>query len=454
MSRSGHPHVHQDYLARVRYSNALPPPPFYPKFLDIPNTGLSSGLYTSPHYASRLAREQPLNIEADAELGMPIDLVGIQGVFEGKEEKIMFDEDPAPLHPKDRELLRPLNALGKPVASTNAVSFLRRTEYLSGKSMVNKAANNALMGGRNAKQNNKSKTTNKDDPISILRGIVKGFNIANPQDAYTGEDDQKNLVGAPITEAERQAWKNPKHPTKSGLKLLDSYPILPDLDAFPDTGNYVLLKYQTNPSDISTHYDPRLDVALVRPITHTADEEAAFEEKVALAKTDPSRPAPLPEFRYDVLIPENSDSVPAIKRKFDVADASNDSPDLYDYENPETHRPAFRYKRLRQYETYLQAGNADDAWNDSVALMLNDGEAGSRLKKGAYLYPIVQRTSIRPVRPKGKMGNLARGAMAGEEEGEDVIHKMEVCVRGLNENEVERIADYREKYDKVPAGED
>ena len=44
-----------------------------------------SGLYTSAAYASRLAREQPLNVEADAELGMPIDLVGLPGVFEGDE---------------------------------------------------------------------------------------------------------------------------------------------------------------------------------------------------------------------------------------------------------------------------------------------------------------------------------------------------------------------------------
>ena len=75
----------QDYIARIRFSNALPPPPCPPKLLDIPNTGLSSGQYTSASFASRLAREQPLNIEADAELGMPIDLVGIPGVFDGDE---------------------------------------------------------------------------------------------------------------------------------------------------------------------------------------------------------------------------------------------------------------------------------------------------------------------------------------------------------------------------------
>jgi RNA polymerase II-associated factor 1 len=82
---SGRNVVHQDYIARIRYLNTLPPPPCPPKLLDIPNTGLSSGQYTSAGYASRLAREQPLNIEADAELGMPIDLVGIPKVFDGDE---------------------------------------------------------------------------------------------------------------------------------------------------------------------------------------------------------------------------------------------------------------------------------------------------------------------------------------------------------------------------------
>jgi RNA polymerase II-associated factor 1 len=81
--------IHQDYIARIRYSNALPPPSIPPKLLDIPNTGLASGQYTTPGFSSRLVREQPLNIEADAELGMPLDLVGMPGIFDG-DESCMF----------------------------------------------------------------------------------------------------------------------------------------------------------------------------------------------------------------------------------------------------------------------------------------------------------------------------------------------------------------------------
>lgn len=78
-------HTQQDYIARIRYSNTLPPPPNPPKLLDIPGTGLAGSQYTSAAFASRLAREQPLNIEVDAELGMPIDLIGIPGIFDGDE---------------------------------------------------------------------------------------------------------------------------------------------------------------------------------------------------------------------------------------------------------------------------------------------------------------------------------------------------------------------------------
>lgn len=76
---------HQDYIARIRYENSLPPPPGACKLLEIPIEGLSH--YTSATFASRLARQQTLNIEADSELGMPIDLVGIPGIFNDEEDE-------------------------------------------------------------------------------------------------------------------------------------------------------------------------------------------------------------------------------------------------------------------------------------------------------------------------------------------------------------------------------
>lgn len=78
--------VHQDYIVKQRYHNALPPPPGAPKLLRIPFNPMAT--YLSPFYTERMRRAEPINIEADAFLGMPIDLVGIPGVFEGDEKGI------------------------------------------------------------------------------------------------------------------------------------------------------------------------------------------------------------------------------------------------------------------------------------------------------------------------------------------------------------------------------
>ena len=75
--------VHQDYIARQRYSNVLPPPPGAPKLVDIPMASLMA--YCHPSYGSRMARSEPLNIVADGFGGMPIDLVGMPGVMDGDE---------------------------------------------------------------------------------------------------------------------------------------------------------------------------------------------------------------------------------------------------------------------------------------------------------------------------------------------------------------------------------
>ncbi len=77
--------IQQDFIARIRFTNALPPPPTPPKLLDMPDASLASGQYTNPGFAWRLARDQPVNIEIDAELGMPLDLVGMPGIFDGDE---------------------------------------------------------------------------------------------------------------------------------------------------------------------------------------------------------------------------------------------------------------------------------------------------------------------------------------------------------------------------------
>ncbi|TKA49416.1 hypothetical protein B0A54_00082 [Friedmanniomyces endolithicus] len=433
--------VHQDYIARIRYSNALPPPPNPPKLLDIPGTGLAGGQYTSAGYASKLAREQPLNIEADAELGMPIDMIGIPGIFNGDErgERSICGMLLA--------LLKPLSALGKANATGSGVSFLRRTEYTASQGPQHFASNTSkdMMRLRNDPKRRKPNTVDKEDPVNIIRNIVKGFDIAHPSDAYKGDDSTTNIRGAPVTDADAKAWTAPTHPTNPSLRLLDTYPVLPDHEALCTAVAYMVLKFQSNPLSADS-YDPRLDTAILRPLENPRSTEIHQRRLADWAASDKSKPEPTPEYDYEYFVPAEAAAVRNIKRKFDVGDAENEDPELYTEDLPEGGR-GFRYDRLRTYETYNQHGHPSDHYNDSVALALHDpemevgGEEGRRLGvKAAYYYPIIQRTALRPKRK----GRQAAAVLGPEEDWVDVLN---LRVRNYGEEELERLFERRAELD-------
>ncbi|KAF2016099.1 Paf1-domain-containing protein [Aaosphaeria arxii CBS 175.79] len=442
----------QDYIARIRYSNALPPPPCPPKLLDIPNTGLSSGQYTSAGFASRLAREQPLNIEADAELGMPVDLVGIPGVFDGDEAAIQALDRPPLLHPADRALMRPPTALGKPMAGPSGISFLRKTEYTT----------SYHTGGAKFESSNSSNTmrvkakrrrpadVSQDDPTNISRQILKGFNIAYPADAYNGPDTGDKLRAADILSEERQAWKTPKHPLNPSLQLLDSYPLLPDWDAVPDTGSYQVIKFTAPPvrNARDQNYDERLDVALLRPMGQSIEDNETYLKEVEEHKEDPTLPTPLPRYHFEFFLPSSSDKVRGIKRNFSTNDPDNEDEINFDTGVDDDGRPRkiFKYERIRNYETANQTGDPEHEFSDVVAVALHDPESHedealrtSKLQKAAYFYPIKQKIGIRPKRQE----NVE--FLGGETQKVDVV---ETIARNP-EVEVEKRENWRKQYDII-----
>ncbi|RYP64690.1 hypothetical protein DL771_008647 [Monosporascus sp. 5C6A] len=403
-SRNGeHRSIHQDFIARIRYSNALPPPPHPPKLLDIPNTGLASGQYTAPSFASRLAREQPLNIEADAELGMPLDLVGMPGIFDGDESSIQAPAQPAPPHPHDRALLRPLSTLGKPKVADPSVSFLRRTEYIS--SVTSKARQEAgplrnLNTAPRRPLKRPSPEPDKDSPAYVKRKIDQSFAIA----AANLKD--KNRV---------------KHPSKRNAKLLDVYPLIPDLDAFPDSGAYVTVKFTNNPVPPSKTYDTRLLHGLFRPIEKSDAEEEAYQLALQAHERDPQNiPKPAPAMNYDFYLNDSADTADKFRKRFDVDNPDHDDDSLYTHRDKDG-RPNFQFTRVRAYETAQETElNHDSKYDDEVIIAFNDDTMD---QKAAYYYPVMQRTTIRPQRTK----NIARTIGIAEME-EQVVHQLDVTV--------------------------
>lgn len=356
---------------------------------------------------------------------------------------IMAADPPIPLDPRDKALLRPLAQLGKSGASGAGVSFLRRTEYISHD--ANRKFNpNSYKEVRDKQNETKRRKlaagVDKEDPLNILRNVIKGFDVAYPGDAYAGEDTADNIQGADITPVERRTWGNPRHPSKPNVTLLDSYPVLPDLDALPSIQSYIILKFDPKSLGEGSRYDPRLDVAILRPQNPDQD---GFEVKMDAYQRDKNHAKPTTEYDYDYYLADSADSVAGIKRKFDTADpSSHEDEELYT--SVDDGQRFFRYDRLRGYETTAQTGDGDNPYADSVAIALHDGEGSGRgLQKGAYFYPILQRTSLRPKRSRYVE--------------QQVIDQLRVMVRDADEEETRGQLEAKAKWDPtvvVPAGPD
>lgn len=476
---------HQDYIARIRYNNSLPPPPGAPKLLNIPTDGLAH--YTSAAFASRLAREQPLNIEADAELGMPIDLVGMPGIFDGDEScefgaptsscsrvprsltdmpwtAIQAPLHPPPVHPRDKALLRPLASLGKPKFAPASVSFLRRTEYISSEQGRSRIESNRTLA-KSAIKKRKPVDASKDDPVNVLRSTLKGFDIAHPEDAYKGPDNASDIRGDAPTAAEIDAWNNPKHPSNPGLTLVDSYPLIPDLDAFTDAAGYVVAKFATAPTQATDSYDSRMEVGLLHPLELDPEVAAELEAKRIAHEADPLKNPPPghPPYNYEFFLPDDAKTAENVKKKFDVDNPEKDDPSLYTYDDKDAHQQCFRYSRLRTYETGLQSGSADKPYNE-VAVALHDPElveqmtqsnldgskvpSNDRQEKAAYYYPVLQKMQLKPRRSKkiAQLG-MARRNDDEETEGVDVV---DLVVREPNDFETTKRLGHRAGCDVKP----
>ena len=121
----------QDYIAKVRYQNDLPPPPIPPKLLNYqvsPNEEVDSPqLITSLYTKTNVT---PL-VKLNNDLGMPLDLMKIPGVLDQMDTKYLHGFENIKLHPNDRILLRDPRVDRLTKTDMSKVTFLRRTEYVS-----------------------------------------------------------------------------------------------------------------------------------------------------------------------------------------------------------------------------------------------------------------------------------------------------------------------------------
>jgi RNA polymerase II-associated factor 1 len=274
------------------------------------------------------------------------------------------------------------------------VSFLRRTEYISSVQAKPKPADHVFLKSSSSnalKRPEKRKMSPEPDkgtPAWIKRRIEKSFEVA-----------ATNL-------AERTRVK---HPSKRNLKVVDAFPLLPDLDAFPDSGAYVTVKFSTNPVHSSDTYDTRLLSGIFKPIERTAAEEQLYENARAAWERDPTQPKPSQMMNYDLFLPADAATGDKFRAKFDVDNPDRESRALYTSTDA---GGSFRFPRVRAYETAQEKEmDHDNKYDEEVILAYRD-EDDSTAQKAVYYYPVMQRTTIRSQRTK----NIARTIGIADEE--------------------------------------
>ncbi|KAJ5112510.1 hypothetical protein N7532_000555 [Penicillium argentinense] len=445
MSKSKDSHssggFHQEYIASLRYRNDLPPPDMPPKLLDIPHQGI--GRFVTPTFSSNLSRREEPNIDVDAEGGMPIDLVGIPGLHLGDESAIMAPEHPQPVDPADLPLLMTLDQLRNPAPKNTNVSFLRRTQHIS----VDRTLSiNSSASARPHARSTKKEKVSVDDPKHIKKYIQKGFDIAYPESKYTGQDTEARIQGLAPTKAETDAWAKPIHPDNTKLKPVGFFSVLPDINGFPDTGGFMQFKFDKAPVPaVGSKRDKRMDVAILRP---SAPEQRVCQEhasKVALHKANPQSypdPGPVP-FDYELLLPEKPEYAKNVRSSMDMSNPDRDSEELYTHEGPDGQK-FHRFDRLRRFGTKAQTLNTGSKYTD-IAVTLNAG--GKTKPQGAYYYPILGKTRVKPDRSRTILeAGLAPGSANGAET-EDQIDQMQVTVRDPDDAELYKRAQHRANID-------
>ena len=326
------------------------------------------------------------------------------------------------VHPHDKALLRPLASLSRSKTGDQPVSFLRRTEYIS--STIRRSGAGALINKDNLRRPEKRPAPEPDDsPANIRRKIDHGFEVA---EKYL--NDPSKL----------------KHPLKKNAKVVDVFPILPDLDSFPDAGAYVTVKFLNAPVHSGTSYDTRLLSGLFKPCDRTPAEDAAYAEAMEMWERDPtnhSKPAPCTN--YDYYLTKTAEDAQRFRAKFDIDNPENGEEELYTAQGESG--PCFQFDRLRAYETVKET-ELDHKTKYSHELIIGYSDGDIEGQKAAWYYPVMQRSTIRPQRQKRI--DLTRGLEA--DDGQTVVDQLEVTV----EDPSDELREHALKYKEHPHGWD
>ncbi|KAK4688807.1 RNA polymerase II-associated factor 1, partial [Tremellales sp. Uapishka_1] len=374
-----------DLLVRVRYLNPLPTPPFPPKLLAVSTDINRLG---EPSYLDQLVASTPLPMLVDSEMGMPLDLNAYDGVWDGDDSALnpSFDLE-RKYHPDDQALFGairlPSTASGmeKPT-STAEVPWMRNSSYITRKN--------------NAKRKEAAEAAEKAETVDA------------------SETAQVMAIDKSFTDLHDQKAEEVKHPDpkKKGLKVVESYDILPADNAWSNP--YILVRFPERPSSSTAHNpsagasSPRLAKAVLQPI---------LEEDLQI---------------MHYYLPKEDD-LERLGEVYKTAITSDAAEDVYeasrvDPKDPKINEmlPNVMYDYIRTYEVVSQARPSKEILLSFIEEEPEDDEPARKKRKGVYFKEISMRTLLKKTRAQGE-----------DDERKDIWSNPRIGYRIPDEEEVE-----------------
>ncbi|KAK6198637.1 RNA polymerase II-associated [Scheffersomyces amazonensis] len=410
--KSHHKPIRQDYIAKIRYSNNLPPPPLNPKFIQYNTTENISNQQEAQSLISSLFRKEnfiSLIETIDEDLGLNLNLINNKGFLdEGNDRAInnlvnKTDENkPVTLHPKDRALLRDAG-IGNISKSEPGVSFLRRTEYI--------AERQIRSHGSDVSTSSESKNTKEPEKLDAeaqLKAVEDTFEAAR--------DTLINLDKL-------------KHPRKRNLKAVNTWPLLPDTSM--TDAKFLNVKFIGSASlsrelqVLKQKKGDKFDAELHKNITNTSI----------------LKPITSDDGEWISLYQLTNNSATKLNKKLHSTEREKPI-NLLDEEDDAIEKYDFKY--IKNYDmTYNRFAKE----YEEVSIKLVPDENDSKRRKVAYYYPIAGRIDLRKHRP---IANTEVNRFLRESIYDGINFKL----REPTTNELEKMDAIRSEFDPVEYGGD
>lgn len=301
----------QEYIAKIKYQNNLPPPLLPPKLLkfkvhteeDADSAELITSLY------SKTSVTPLVNINDD--LGMPLDLMQLPGMLNNMDTKYLYELEGVKLAPEDRMLLRAPGADRLPKTDMSKVTFLRRTEYVS----------TAITSHGQAEEDRKRTASKLEESEELLSASQIVEKVESGFDAMT--KDLSKL----------------QHPVKKKVHAVKAWNLLPDTASMDQS--YFTLRFAGSAAlDATEKKKYALSTSIFRPV------ELEEDEWISMYTTDP----------------QNSDNLSKdVEKKIDE-----------NLQSGVEEGKVYKFKRLRDFDMKQVPHQGRGGSFGELALVLND----------------------------------------------------------------------------------